>query len=303
MKTINKTFLVTAVAAAVTAAIPQMAGAAGHGGVSSSSAQSSLERRLQMMEQELQSLRSELARTRAETQSEVKANSERIEANEQKVDQKIAEVEEHKDEHHSLLFFRGGYAAMEHARNQELLLNNSLLNPTIDDPKNGDGWYVGAGFDHDLTDDMWGLWDGAEVDGEVMFEYKNFGTSYNALVGNYAGVQIENQLTQFTLTAAPKIKFNNILGGDLRPWIIPFGLGLHVISPPSSGVTVLNPGLMLGVGTEYRIWKQLYAGLDFRYHFTGDDLSYKTTIPGVGTVLNKTDIDGFTTGAYLGFGF
>ena len=112
---------------------------------------------------------------------------------------------------------------------------------------------------------------------------------------------VENQLTQFTLTASPKIKFTSL--GDFRPWIIPFGLGLHVISPPSSGVTVLNPGLMVGAGAEYKLWKDLYAGFDFRYHFTGDDLAYKARLPGGATLYNKTRTDGFTTGAYLGFGF
>ena len=36
---------------------------------------------------------------------------------------------------------------------------------------------------------------------------------------------------------------------------------------------------------------------------TGDDLAYKTVVPGIGTLLNKTRIDGYTAGAYLGFGF
>ena len=147
------------------------------------------------------------------------------------------------------------------------------------------------------------LWDGAEVDGEVMFEYKNFGTGSNTLIAinSTAPVTgtIENKITQFTLTAAPKIKFKGL--GDFRPWIIPFGLGIHVISPPSSGVTVLNPGLMLGAGAEYRIWKDLYAGLDFRYHFTGDDLDFKSKNGAV--TLKGVDTDGLTTGAYLGFGF
>ena len=34
---------------------------------------------------------------------------------------------------------------------------------------------------------------------------------------------------------------------------------------------LLNPGLMLGTGLEYRIWKNLWAGVDFRYNFTGGD--------------------------------
>jgi hypothetical protein len=346
MKIIRKSTSVAAIVAAsvaVAALAPQAASAHGTkhkrsaSKSSGSSVQASYERRLRQMEDELAAMRQELARSRS---SEGKAASsaavERIEERQQQVEQQLAEVKEHEEEHHDLLFFRGGYAAMEHARNNELLLNNNTtsglgLNGSFNDQKDGDGWYVGAGFDHHLTDDLWGLTDIASVDGEVMFEYKNFGTSHNTAVdvvlspvgstalgvpdsanagssGTVNGVvNVKNQLTQFTLTASPKIKFNNL--GDFRPWIIPFGLAIHVISPPSSGVTVLNPGLMVGAGGEYRIWKDLYAGLDFRYHWTGDDLNYKSVIKGTGTaldgttLLNKTDIDGFTTGAYLGFGF
>ena len=278
---------------------------------------SATERRLRALENEIDSLRAELNRARSETKTQGQAAVERVEAKQQQIEQELAEAKEHEETHHDLLFFRGGYAKMEHARSNELLLDNNIIGSTSD-PKDGEGWYVGAGFDHRLTDDLWGLTDMAAVDGEVMFEYKNFGTSHNALVdaagttltslsglGGTPGVGggvtvIKNQLTQFTLTASPKIKFNNL--GDFRPWIIPFGLAIHVISPPSSGVTVLNPGLMLGTGAEYKIWKDLYAGLDFRYHFTGDDLDYRTKVGNM-TVLNKTDIDGLTAGAYLGFGF
>ncbi|WP_434101722.1 porin family protein [Methylocaldum gracile] len=284
----------TGMAAMVTAAVavaglaPQQAMAESH--YKGTSAQADIERRLQMMEDEMRALRSELAKAR----SDAKANTERMEAQQQKVDQQLAEAEEHEKEHHDLLFFRGGYAKMEHGRGYkglETLVWNA-------DENDNDGWYVGAGFDHQLTDDFWGLTDIASLDGEVMFEYKNFGTGENFLVDAFTGGEvIENKITQFTLTAAPKIKFNNM--GNFRPWIIPFGLGIHVISPPSSGVTVLNPGLMLGAGAEYKIWGDLWAGLDFRYHFTGDDLDIKSR----NGVLKGVDTDGLTAGAYLGFGF
>ncbi|QSA97616.1 hypothetical protein [Methylococcus sp. EFPC2] len=305
-----KTGLMTAAALAAVAMAPQAATAADKKASPAPTVQSALEKRLIQLEQELTALRSEVAKSRAETKADVKAATAKVEAHQAQVDQKFAEAEEHEKSHHDLLFFRGGYAALEHARTNELLVDNATAGVTTHD-KDGDGWYVGAGFDHRLTDDLWGLTDFASVDGEVMFEYKNYGTSTNTLVaaaaigdgaggtvGNVLGT-IENKITQFTLTAAPKIKFNQF--GDFRPWIIPFGLGIHVISPPSSGVTVLNPGLMVGTGAEYRIWRDLYAGLDFRYHFTGDDLDIKNKNSGV--TLKGVDTDGFTTGAYLGFGF
>ncbi|MGX2039295.1 hypothetical protein ACWJKU_04065 [Methylocaldum sp. MU1018] len=290
----------TGMAAVVTAAVavaglaPQQALAEKYTLKGGSSAQADIERRLQMMEDEMRALRAELAKARSDS----KASAERMDAQQQKVDKQLAEAEAHEKEHHDLLFFRGGYAKMEHGRGykggnpslRETLLNNTESN-------DNDGWYVGAGFDHRLSDDFWGLTDMVSVDGEVMFEYKNFGTGTNTLVNVVTGDEIKNKITQLTLTAAPKIKFNNM--GNFRPWIIPFGLGLHIISPPSSGITVLNPGLMIGTGAEYRIWGDLWAGLDFRYHFTGDDLKSSSK----SGALKGVDTDGLTAGAYLGFGF
>ena len=95
-------------------------------------------------------------------------------------------------------------------------------------------------------------------------------------------------VSQFTLTASPKIKFFE--GSRFRPWIIPAGLGIHVISPPSESITVLIPGVMFGIGADYRIWKNFFVGVDGRYHLTS----------------GRTDgikIDGMTAGGYLGIGF
>ncbi|SMF94526.1 hypothetical protein SAMN02949497_1844 [Methylomagnum ishizawai] len=309
MKTIQKT---TGIAAII--AVGAVAGLASQGAVAaekhhhattsstaSSSAVNSMERRLEQMEAEMQSLRSDLARAR----TDARQASEKVDAQQQQVEQELAQVKQEEDASNDLLFFRGGFTHMSQSRNNELLLNNQYLNPAGPVAnEDGDGWYVGAGFDHRLTSDMWGMSDMIAVDGEVMFQYMNFGSSYNALIpfASSSAVQIKNQLTQLTITASPKIKFN-LMDGALRPWIIPFGLSINVISPPSSGVTVLDPGLQLGTGVEYQIWKSLWAGIDFRYNFTGGDLNYKTTLPGGTVLLNKTNIDGLTTGAYLGFGF
>jgi hypothetical protein len=296
MKT-NKIKLVTAVAAVTIMAVPQMASAhkvskkAVRSSAAAVSTKSALESRLEAMEAELQALRSEVARNRAETKSELRANADKDAVTEASVEEKLAKAEESSKD--NMIFFRGGYAKNSHARADaapELLLANK------NSPDDGDGWYIGAGFEHNLTKDTWGLWDGASVNGEVMFEYKHLGQGVNTLTGVLTPVAVKNQITQFTVTAAPKVRFNGL--GDLSPWIIPFGLGVHVISPPTNGVTVLNPGLMLAAGADYKIWKSLYAGIDFRYHFTGNDLKGNWALPNKGT-----STDGLTTGAYLGFGF
>lgn len=313
----NNALLATAVAAGI---LTMGAGAAN--AAPANAAAGAIEQRLKMMEDQMNAMKSELARVRAESASSAKVNE--LEA---KVAKQATSSGSGKKK--NMVFFRGGFAQMEKARDGELLAGQPSVVGTIlgGDPTDGDGegWYTGAGFDFSLSDDMFGLTNQAELLGELMFEYKNFGTSYNSLVsdvdnvatsailpGSVAGATntptnvdawgtVKNKLTQFTLTAAPKIKF--MPGSDFRPWIIPVGLGLHVISPPSSGVTVLNPGLMLGAGADYKIWNNIYAGLDFRYHFTGNDLDISTKNGVTGNKLKGTNTDGFTTGAYLGIGF
>jgi hypothetical protein len=261
------------------------------------------------MEAEIQALRGELGRTRVETKSAVSAVAQKADAQDAAVEARLVEQEKHEKSHHDLLFFRGGYASMTHPRNDELLTGGtpSPYGPVATSHNQGNGWYIGAGFDHRLTDDLWGLTDMAALDGEVMFQYMNFGTSTNGLVNFVASNlivpgKVTNQVTQLTLTASPKIKFN-LLDGNFRPWVIPFGLSINVISPPSSGVTVLNPGLQLGLGGEYRLWESLWAGVDFRYNFTGNDLNYSYNTLGGKTVLKGMSTDGLTAGGYLGFGF
>jgi len=316
MKTITKTTLISLAVASALAVAPSAAFAHKTGkkhtnksvATSSSSAvvtTSSSEARLRALEAEVQSLRSELGRTHSDAKTAV-ATAQQTATAEQAVEAKLVEHEAKSKEDKNTMFFRGGYAGMTHNRNDELLVDNpTLTGPTYRGESNGGaGWYVGAGFDHRLTNDLWGMTDLVAIDAELMFQYMNFGQSNNALVTFATGglAKVTNQVTQFTLTASPKIKFNT--GTIFTPWVIPFGLSMNVISPPSSGVTVLNPGLMLGVGGEFAIWKALIAGIDFRYNFTGGDLAYNAVLPnGVPIKVNGMSTDGLTAGGYFGFKF
>jgi opacity protein-like surface antigen len=170
---------------------------------------------------------------------------------------------------------------------------------------NRDGYYVGAGFDFALTDDAWGLVDNTQILAELMFDYRNFGeknlpinplgvvvTGAGEALGipGAAGTANTNRVTvsQFTLAASPKIKFME--GSAFRPWIIPIGLTVNVVSPPSNGVTYINPGMQFGTGAEYVLWKDFSLGADVRYNLTG------RSVDGVNT-------NGLTAGGYLGIGF
>ncbi|MDD5276685.1 MAG: porin family protein [Methylovulum sp.] len=273
-----------------------------------------LEAQLQAMQYELQSLKAETNRP---------VDSAKV----QELDQWMASVKsapvQTKVVHDNMVFFRGGYAHNDQVRN-DLLTGNQFAGNVLGGGKtDNDGWYTGAGFDYGLTDDVWGMMNNTEVMAELMFEYKNFGKKKfdnapaTGLKGNAGsnspactlinlaanggatgGTPVPNAagtagcnnvtVTQFTLSAAPKFKF--MKGSKFRPWIIPVGLAIHVISPPSNGVTVLNPGAMFAAGAEYQIWKEIKVGMDARYHWTGYDAD------GVNT-------NGLTAGGYLGIGF
>jgi opacity protein-like surface antigen len=246
-----------------------------------------LEAQLRLMQEELNNLRAEASRPAPS------ADSEKV----QELDQWMASVKAapvKADHHDNTLFFRGGYARMDGLRNG-VSIKSDVMPLGAQDQADRDAWYIGAGFDFSLTDDVWGAMDDTQVLAELMFEYKEFGNNIqgNGLANDpiiIAGPQNPRSVTvnQLTLTAAPKIKF--MKNSAFRPWIIPVGLGLHVISPPSESITVLNPGMMFGAGADYRIWKDIFIGADARYHLTGGSTD------GVNT-------DGMTAGGYIGIGF
>ena len=273
-----------------------------------------LEAQLRAMQDEMSSLRA------ASGQGGDSAKVQELDAWMQESKAKPAKVP-----HDNMIFFRGGFARNDSKRNDLLTANQFAGNALGGGVTNKDGWYVGAGFDFGLTDDVWGMMANTEVDAELMFEYKNFGAKgfkngpTSAVLKAQPGGQTNNNplctlinlaanggtggavtgaagqgscdsvtVSQFSVTAAPKIKF--MKGSKFRPWLIPIGLGVHVISPPSNGVTVLNPGMMFGTGAEYALWKDIKIGADVRYHLTG------RSVDGVNT-------NGLTAGGYLGIGF
>ncbi|SCN47766.1 FIG00859053: hypothetical protein [methanotrophic endosymbiont of Bathymodiolus azoricus (Menez Gwen)] len=197
----------------------------------------------------------------------------------------------------NMIYFRGGYARTNNDRFGDILTDSIGLGGS----KNGekDGWYVGAGLDLVLSNDFFGFEDSIEVLGDIMFEYKEFDNTnldiqalpflVNTTINpKRISEQGSVKVSQFTLTASPKVKF--MRGSKFRPWIIPVGLAIHVISPPSDGVTVLEPGMHFAVGADYNVWHNIFVGADARYNLTFGD-------------LDGVDLNGFTTGAYVGFGF
>ncbi|MEI8208844.1 MAG: hypothetical protein WCG16_06540, partial [Methylococcales bacterium] len=283
-----------------------------HSVTTTSSSNAALEAQLRVLQDEVANLRAQV-RASVPAAAVVSADSQKI----QELDAWVASVKadhgkhEHHEKHHgnddNLIFFRGGFARND-AKRDDILTGNQVGSGILGAGKtNQDGYYIGAGFDFGLTDNVWGLVDKTDVMAELMFDYRNFGEKNFAVV-NPLGATVDSAVngglatkgaagtantktvtvSQFTLGASPKIKF--LKGSAFRPWIIPFGLTVNVISPPSNGVTVLNPGMQFGTGAEYAIWKAIKVGADFRYNLTG------RSVDGVNT-------NGLTAGGYLGIGF
>jgi len=218
----------------------------------------------------------------------------------------VKHEDHHKNSKDNMVFFRGGYGYNEEKRGGTLdpsgtagALGGALPGAI----GNRDAWYFGAGFDFGINDNLFGLMKDTDVLAELMFDYKQLGEKKknglnSAVTGALlnpgvlptgAAVNAESAtVNSLSLAASPKIKF--FKGSSFRPWLIPAGFEITVISPPSDAITVLNPGMMFGAGADYKIWKDIYAGADVRWHQSFDN------IDGINT-------NGLTAGGYLGLGF
>jgi len=129
--------------------------------------------------------------------------------------------------------------------------------------------------------------------GEIGVEFKRFNSNTVSnsdtvgVTGASQGGPSKMQITMLTVDIAPKVKF--MQGTNFQPWIIPVGLDFHVISPTSSQTNYLDIGVQFGTGAEYRIWKELWLGMDGRFHLASNQ-------------TNTTNNFG-TVGAYVAIGF
>lgn len=254
-----------------------------------------LEAQLQAMQAELTNLREQASRPAAA------ADSEKV----QELDAWMTSVKSQPVEaktKDNMVFFRGGYAHFDNVRGGTLdptanafyggsNRNGQLVNQITD----RDAWYFGAGFDFSLDDNLWGLMDNTEVLAELGVNYSELATNKSnglspAILG-YGPLTLNTEtatINMATVSASPKIKF--LKGSAFRPWLIPVGFELNVISPPSDAITVLTPGMQFGVGADYKIWKNLYVGADVRYHYAPGD-------------VDGVRINALNAGGYLGIGF
>ncbi len=200
------------------------------------------------------------------------------------------------EESGNMVVFKGGFMRLDSDRANEVFTD--AQNATTLGRNDGqNGWYVGAWLDLVLSKDAWGMMKGVWAVGEIGLQFNRISSkrvlsttsALNTPVGNLdGGPHAEKvELTMVTIDVAPKLKFME--GSDFRPWIIPVGLDLHVISPPSNQTQYLDVGAQFGAGFEYRVWKAFHVGADARYHLTAN--------------MTNTTNSYFQIGPYVGIAF
>jgi hypothetical protein len=253
-----------------------------------------LEAQLQAMQDELVSLRAQVSA--AAPAAAVTADTQKV----QELDAWMTSVKSEPKEKKSkdnMLYFRGGYT-----------MNDDSMNATTNTASNGintialagttaghsDGWNFGAGMDFSLNDDLFGLMDKTELLGELDLNYVDLGKFTSGVTSTVmGGATLEGSTasqSMLRINASPKIKF--MKGEKIRPWVIPVGFTLNIISPPSQAntITELKPAMNFGTGVDYNVWKSLYVGADVRYFLATSS-------------LDGTNVNGLTAGGSVGFGF
>jgi hypothetical protein len=246
-----------------------------------------------MMEAQLRAMQDEIANLRAQVNASASAKT--VDADTQKVqelDAWMADVKSKPAEKKSkdnMLYFRGGYTMNDQSM---AATTNTLDGDTVGTAGHSGGWNFGAGMDMSLSDDMFGMVDKTELLGELDLNYVDLGTFQAGISSALTRQTTTSTASQgmLRISASPKIKF--MKGSKFRPWVIPVGFTLNVVSPPSSvnTITELKPAMNFGTGMDYNIWKSLYVGADVRYFLATSS-------------LDGTNVNGLTAGGSLGFGF
>jgi opacity protein-like surface antigen len=233
------------------------------------------------LEAQMQAMQAELSRLRAETsRPRSSADASKVQELDQWMNSvKSAPAKEAPKDH--LFSVRGGWMHFNDNRNGTGTLAGALGTGGFNADR--DANYYGGAIDFNMNNNLYGLMDHTSFGIEFGVEYAQIGHSKPNGVGG-----IESNVNQLRINASPKIKFMH--GSKFRPWLIPAGLDINIISPPSNAITVLSTGMQFGTGAEYELLKGIVIGADGRYHKAFNS-------------IDGVDTDGFTLGGSVGFKF
>lgn len=178
------------------------------------------------------------------------------------------------------VFFRYGFAQLKNSRQGEVFTDTlNTFGAGKNDKKNG--YDLGAGLDLALIRKL----GPGDIVGQIFVDYARFSrktvtqTTTTLLQLDGVGTHVNKKISvsELTVVIAPKYRFEGLLDGKLRPWIIPVGLAFLVNSPPSNDTTYLDIGYHAGVGIEYMVMDIMSIGVDYRYTIASGDSGVKAT--------------------------
>jgi len=266
-----------------------------------------MELRILQMEESLRMMRNELETVRAGSQAG------RFDA----LEERVGAVET-ADMPYGRVFFRSGLQNNNVSRTGDILVDASLdtAGAATGNPGNGSqqAWYFGAGIEHGLSRDLFGLMDDTHFMAEITINYSDHGTKTmnkmplatvandsleddgavcSAGTGAYGSCVGTVSVSQIKITASPKIRFAGLADSlmGIEPWIMPAGFTLNVISPPSDGVTYIAPGVQFGAGFDIPVFKNITVGAEGMYNNVDEQ------------PLDGSRISGYEIGGTVGFKF
>ncbi len=186
------------------------------------------------------------------------------------------------------VFYRYGQSQLEGSRGGEIFTDVKGASGR-NDGKKGENFSAGV----DLKMLSCPLFPSNSLLGEIMLDYNRFKekrvTNAIGAVASQSPSAGKVPISELAVVVAPKYRFDGIMEGKVRPWIIPIGMAFMVNSPPSNYTSYLDIGYHYGAGVEYNIAKLISLGLDYRHTQGSGD-------PGVTMKYSSF-------GAYLGINF
>jgi len=190
-------------------------------------------------------------------------------------------------QYNNQVFFRGAYSALTTNRGGEIF-TDTLATGNANSSRGG--WSMAAGLDLSMMEmeDM----GGARVMGEIFAEFSQFSdqnvvNAAQALLGTTVVRQVN--VTSLNVTIAPKVRFDDLGSGRIRPFVVPVGLAFLVNSPPSNTTSYLDLGMQFGAGVDGLVVDRISVGADLRYNHS--------------FTQSQTNNSYWSTGVYAGINF
>ena len=177
------------------------------------------------------------------------------------------------------VFYRYGKSVLAKSRGAQVFTDTNGASTVRNDETKGTA--IGAGLDLAMFRGM----GPGDVLGEISATYSKFSSKVVRQTTSHLLSGTNNSdvvVSALEVVIAPKYRFEGIMDGKVRPWIIPMGLGFLVNSPPSNDTTYLDIGLNVGAGVEYKVLNEISLGADIRHTFAMKDTNLDSSYTAYG---------------------